>query len=100
MLALRAAIVRSGSPDVDSRWRRRAAQFVQTGDAVVRLFCSAGQNVDKGRYSVSADEFAGANDNRHQSDEKEKGDPGSADRRPKPQPADEQQGDRIGTDGQ
>jgi hypothetical protein len=45
-----------------------------------RLFCNARHNIDEGRYSVSADEFAGANDNRHQPDEKEKGDPGPADR--------------------
>ena len=65
-----------------------------------RLFCNARHNVDEGRYSVSADEFAGANNDRHQSEEKEKGDPGPADRCPEPQPADEQKRDRIGTHGQ
>jgi hypothetical protein len=33
---------------------------------------NAGQNVDEGRYSVSADEFAGALDQQNPSEEKEK----------------------------
>ena len=79
-------------------WLRKDASLRLRTDTP-RLFRSARQNIDEGRYSVSADEFAGDMDNRHQSEEKEKGHPGPADRGPKPQPADEQKRDRIGTHG-
>jgi hypothetical protein len=58
--------------------------------AALPLTPSARQNVDEAHQFVRADECADALDQKNQSEEKEKGDPGPADRVLTPQPEDDQ----------
>ena len=76
-------------------WLRRPA-CLRRRTNTPRLFCSAGQNVGEGHQFVRADECADDLDQKNQSEEKEKGDPGGL----TPQPEADQKRDQPDSNGQ
>ena len=76
-------------------WLRRPA-CLRRRTNTPRLFCNAGQNVGEGHQFVRADECADDLDQKNQSEEKEKGDPGAL----TPQPEADQKRDQPDSNGQ